>query len=97
MTYKNTLLGTPYFNGTQITGFIQDWVNTRPQIKMERSRVRVDSSCPVAISSLNEPECELRKGCLTYDDDLESFPMCADHLGNQNVARCFEGCILRNG
>ena len=55
LTYRNTLLNTHNFNGTQIIGFIQDWVSTSPRIKMERSHVRVDSSCPVAISSLDEP------------------------------------------
>ena len=62
MTYRNTLLGTPNFNGTQIVGFIQNWVSTRPRIKIERSHVRVDSRCPVAISSLDEPECGQREG-----------------------------------
>ena len=97
LTYRNTLLNTHNFNGTQIIGFIQDWVSTSPRIKMERSHVRVDSSCPVAISSLDEPECGQREGCLTYDDDPQSFTTCAEHLANQNIARCFEGCIFRNG
>ena len=95
LTYRNTLLGTHNFNGTQIIGFIQDWVSTSPRIKMERSHVRVDSSCPVAISSLDEPECGQREGCLTYDDDPK-YAMCAEHLANQNIARCFERCIFRN-
>lgn len=57
MTYRNVLLGTYNFNGTRIIGFIQDWVDTGPLIKIRESHVRVDSSCPVAISSLNEPGC----------------------------------------
>ena len=96
MTYRSTLLGTYNFNGTQIIGFIQDWVSSSPRIKIETSHVRVDSSCPVAISSLDEPERGKREGCLTYDDNPK-YAMCAEHLGNQNIANCFEGCIFRDG
>ena len=95
MTYRNTLLSTYNFNATQIIGFIQDWVSTSPRIKIERSHVRVDSSCPVAISSLDEPECGQSEGCL-YDDD-PNYARCAEHLGNQDIANCFEGCIFRSG
>ena len=98
MTYRSTLLGTHNFNGTQILGFVQDWASTSPWIKVERSRVRVESDCFVAISSLDEPEtqCEQRERCLTYDDNPK-YAMCAEHLSNQDVANCFEGCIFRNG
>ena len=97
MSYQNTLFGTHNFNGTQIIGFIQEWVSTSPRIRMERSQVRVDSSCPVAISSLDEPGCGQNEGCLTYDDDPHSFTMYAKHLDNQNIANCFERCTIRNG
>ena len=96
MTYRNTLLGTYNFNGSKIIDFIQNWVSTSPRIKMERSHVRVDSTCPVAISSLDEPECGHREGCSMYDDD-SNYARCAEHLGNQHIANCFEGCIFRNG
>ena len=72
MIYRNTLLGTLNFNGTQITGFIQDWVNTGPLIKIDRNPVRVDSSCPTAISSLDEPVCGEEK-CL-FDNDPNYMP-----------------------
>ena len=76
---------------------IQDWVSTSPWIKIEKSHVRVESNCLVAISSMDEPECGQREGCLTYNDDPQSFAMCAQNLANQNVANCFEGCIICNG
>ena len=96
MIYRNTLLGTLNFNGTQITGFIQDWVNTGPLIKINRNPIRVDSSCPTAISSLDEPVCgEKEEKCL-YDNDPK-YAMCAQHLANNNIATCFEGCVVRNG
>ena len=61
MTYRNMLLDTQYFNSTQIIGFIQEWVSISPRIKIGIGHVRVDSSCPVAVSSLDESECG---GCL---------------------------------
>ena len=57
LTYRNVLLGTHNFNGTLIIDFIQEWVDSGPLIKIGESYVRVDNSCPVAISSLNEPGC----------------------------------------
>ena len=57
----------------------------------------VDSSCPTAISSLDEPVCgeKEEEECL-YDNDPK-YAMCAQHLANDNVATCFEGCVVRNG
>ena len=59
--------------------------------------MRVDSSCPVAVSSLDEPECGQRESCLVYADDLFGFVKCAEQFGNQNLATCLEGSIIRNG
>ena len=60
MTYRSALLGTHNFNGSRIVGFIQDWVSSGPRIKIDRrSHVRVDSSCQVALTSLDEQECGL--------------------------------------
>ena len=97
MIYRNALLGTHNFNGTQIVDFIQDWVNTGPLIKIDGNSVRVDSSCPTDISSLDEPVCEetKKKECL-YDYD-PNYAKCAQHLDNNNIANCFEGCVVRNG
>ena len=97
MIYRNTLLGTLNFNGTQIVDFTQDWVSTGPLIEIDGNSVRVDSSCPTAISSLNEPVCGDKKEeeCL-YDYD-PNYARCAQHLDDNNVATCFEGCVVRNG
>ena len=94
MIYRNALIGTLNFNGTQIVDFIQDWVSTGPLIEVNGSSMRVDSSCPTAISSLNEPVCGEEK-CL-YDNDPR-YVMCAQHLVDNNIANCFEGCVVRNG
>jgi hypothetical protein len=97
MIYQNALIGTLNFNGTQIIDFIQVWVSTGPLIEVDGDSMRVDSSCPTAISSLNEPVCgeNLKKECL-YDNDPR-YAMCAQHLADDNIATCFEGCVVRNG
>ena len=98
MTYRNMLLGTHNFNGTQIISFIQDWVNTGPLIKIGGNYVRVDSSCPVAIPSLDESTCE-QKEVRLYADEFNDpkYALFAEHLNNKNISNCFEGCIVRNG
>ena len=78
-----------------ITGFIQDWVSTGPLIKINGNPVRVDSSCPTVISSLDDPVCGEEEKCL-YDNDPK-YAMCAQHLADNNIANCFEGCVARNG
>ena len=67
-TYRNTLIGTHNFNATQLIGFIQDWVSSGPQINIKGYAVWLDSSCPVAISSLKEPECGLVSQCPYAND-----------------------------
>ena len=97
VTYRNMLLGTHNFNGEQIVGFIQDWVNTGPLIKIGVNYVRVDSSCPVGISSMYESACEQEEVCVYANDPIHA--MCAQYLTSRNttVATCIEGCIVRNG
>ena len=57
-TYRNTLIGTHNFNATQLIGFIQSWVTSELRITIKRSySIWLDKSCPVAVSSLDEPEC----------------------------------------
>ena len=95
MVYRNALIGTLNFNGTQIVDFIQDWVSTGPLIEVDGSSMRVDSSCPTAISLLDEPVCGEEEKCL-YDNDPK-YAMCAQYLADNNTANCFEGCVARNG
>ena len=89
MTYRNALIGTLNFNGTQIVDFIQDWVSTGSLIKINQGNsMRVDSSCPTAISFLDEPVCgDKEKECL-YDYDPK-YAKYAQHLNDDNVANCF--------
>ena len=95
MIYRNVFIGTLNFNGTQIVDFIQNWVSTGPLIEVDGSSMRVDSSCPTAISSLDEPVYgEEEEKCLCDNDP--KYVMCAQHLADNNIANCFEGCVVRN-
>jgi hypothetical protein len=96
LIYRNTLIGTNNFNGTQIVDFIQDWVSTGPLIEVDGNFMRVDSSCPTAISSLDEPVCGEKEEC-SCDTNNPKYAVCAQHLADNNIANCFEGCIVRNG
>jgi hypothetical protein len=96
MIYRNALIGTLNFNGTQNVDFIQDWVSTGPLMEVDGDSMRVDSSCPTAISSLDEPVCGEKNECL-YDVNNPKYAMCAQHLADNNIASCFEGCVVRNG
>ena len=84
-TYRNTLLGTHNFNATQLIGFIQDWVTSGPRINVKGYAVRIDKSCPVAIASMNEPEC----GEVSNSDD-PNVTKCVEDLGNQDFVECLK-------
>ena len=58
--------------------------------------MRVDSSCPVAISSLDEPACGQKKEECLCDDDPK-YAKCAEQLNNENIANCFEGSVVHSG
>ena len=90
-TYRNTLIGTYNFNATQLIGFIQDWVTSAPQINIKDYSVWLDSSCPVAIASLKEPECGEVRQCPCVND--LNVVKCMEHLGNENFAECINTCI----
>lgn len=55
--FRGRLFSTPEAMITQILMFLQDWVNTGPTISINGEDFAVDSSCPVAIQSLNETVC----------------------------------------
>jgi hypothetical protein len=90
-TYRNTLIGTHNFNATQLIGFIQDWVTSAPQINIKDYSVWLDSSCPVAIASLKEPECGEVRHCPCANDP--TVVKCMEFLGNENFAGCINSCV----
>ena len=90
------MIGTYNANASELLKFLQDWVNTGPTIEMDWYYVDIDSSCPVAISSLKEAECAERMQNLTQNGNNSSYTKCAQYLSDQNIAQCFDGCIARN-
>ena len=58
-TYRSALVNPfPTTNSTQLVGIIQSWVSTSPSLVVDGLLVRVNATCPTAISSLDEEECE---------------------------------------
>ena len=92
-TYRNALIGTHEFNATELINFIQDWVNSGSIIKIQNYSVRVDSTCLVAISSLEEVECGQPVSQCPYSSD-PNFAKCVEHLGNTDIANCVNSCIV---
>ena len=90
-TYRNTLIGTYNFNATQLIGFIQDWVTSEPQINIKDYSVWLDSSCPIAIASLKEPECGEVRHCPCANDP--NVIKCMEFLGDESFFGCINSCI----
>ena len=91
-TYRNILIGTYNTNATELLNFLQDWVDIGPTVEVDWYYVDIDSSCPVRISSLREPECKNENQC-----NDPKYVRCAEHLNNRDIDRCFESCIAQNG
>ena len=90
-TYRNTLIGTHNFNATQLIGFIQDWVESGPDIDIKDYAVSVDKGCPVAIASQSDPECGEVSQCPCANDP--NVAKCVEHLGNDAFTACINSCI----
>ena len=82
-TYRSTIIGTRFYNATQLVEFIQDWVTSGPTLTIQWYTVKLDPKCPVSISSLGDPECRQSENERSYQDD-------------PNIARCVEVCIARS-
>ena len=72
--------------------FKTGWTLHGPLIVIDKNSVRVNSSCPTIISSLDRPVCGEKEKCL-YNSDRK-YAM-SQHLANNNIATCFEGCHLQ--
>ena len=90
-TYRNTLTGTHNFNSTQLIDFIQDWVSSGPRVNIKGYSVKIDSSCHVAIASMNDPECGEVSSCPCAND--ANVAKCVEHLGNEDFVACINSCI----
>ena len=56
VTYRSTVTG---LNASELVGHIQDWVGVGSTIVMDWYLVDVNSACPVGVSELDEPDCQL--------------------------------------
>ena len=46
----------------QLIGYIELWVAEDVTVSVQGVRLRVDSTCPVSISSFDDPECQCPEG-----------------------------------
>ena len=44
-------------NASSLVGYVQDWVNSGPVVKLDWLMAHINQHCPVAIGGLNDPEC----------------------------------------
>ena len=58
VTYRARLEGTSETDSGSLISLIEDWVRGGASIIVKGVRMTVDSECSVAISSLNEGECD---------------------------------------
>ena len=58
VTYRARLKGTSVISSTALVSVIEDWVSGGSSVIVTGVRMTLDSECPVAISSLDEPECQ---------------------------------------
>ena len=55
-TFRATLSGT--VNSFQLISYVEEWVETSPTVLVQGLRLTVDKSCPVQITSLQDPGCQ---------------------------------------
>ena len=58
VTYRARLKGTSEISSTALVSVIEDWVSSGSSVIVTGVRMMLDSECPVAISSLDERECQ---------------------------------------
>ena len=56
VTFRAKLHGTAHATSSQLTEYIQQWINRGTSIAVQGVRINVDI-CPVVISSFEDPQC----------------------------------------
>ena len=51
--YRSGLSGTSDINSQMIVSYIEDWVSSSPNVNIQGTLIKVDSECPVSITSYN--------------------------------------------
>ena len=59
IVYRASITRYANYSADQLVGYIEDWVRTGPSVSIGLTVVEFDSNCPVRISSLSDPICEL--------------------------------------
>ena len=65
--YRARLEGTSRTDSGSIINLIEDWVTSGPRVLVTGTLIKVDSQCPVLITSLTDVEI-----CLTIDPSTQS-------------------------
>ena len=61
VTFRARLQGTAQASSSQLVNYIEQWSTRDVTIAVQGLRLRVDSSCSIAISSFSDPECEAER------------------------------------
>ncbi|CAI8053582.1 hypothetical protein GBAR_LOCUS29303 [Geodia barretti] len=80
VTFRAEIMDIAKANTSQLIGYIEQWVTSRPTIVVLGSRLSIDSDCEIEIDSFSEPEC--------LDTDRETPPERVDgsRIGNHRKA-----------
>ena len=70
VTFRARLQGTAQASSLQLVNYIEQWSTRNVTIAVQGLRLRVDSSCSIAISSFSDPECETEQQQPTSDSNL---------------------------
>ena len=92
VTYRSSIIDTGTYDAHRLVAFLQDWVDSRPVVRMEGFELQVlGGGCPVALSSLSAPECSPPSG----DSQLPADPTLITR--DPAVIECVNVCLFRRG
>ena len=57
VTYRARLSGTPETDSHMLISYIEDWVSSGPNVRVQGVLMRVDNTCPVTIASIDDDLC----------------------------------------
>ena len=57
VTYRSGLSGTSDIDSQMLISYIEDWVSSSPNVNVQGTLIKVDSECPVSITSYNDDLC----------------------------------------
>ena len=67
LVYRARLEGTSRTDSGSLINLIEDWVSSGPRVLVTGTLIKVDSQCPVLITSLTDVEI-----CITIDQSTQS-------------------------